>query len=106
MLSANLLFCVLVVFLSIDRSNDGMRSLCLTHKTISKLLILLKTHIVLSSCLADSNVLNSSHVKGFSPTQGLVKVFFVLSVQVVYYVFAVFGIWLFEGAIKPPPEIR
>uniref|UniRef100_A0A3B4XSY0 Two pore channel protein 2 n=1 Tax=Seriola lalandi dorsalis TaxID=1841481 RepID=A0A3B4XSY0_SERLL len=24
---------------------------------------------------------------------------------VVYYVFAVFGIWLFEGAIKPPPEI-
>ncbi|KAM9765961.1 two pore channel protein 2 [Menidia menidia] len=23
---------------------------------------------------------------------------------VVYYVFAVFGIWLFEGAIKPPPE--
>ncbi|XP_042337130.1 two pore calcium channel protein 2-like, partial [Plectropomus leopardus] len=26
--------------------------------------------------------------------------------MVVYYVFAVFGIWLFEGAIKPPPEIR
>uniref|UniRef100_A0A665U7U1 Ion transport domain-containing protein n=1 Tax=Echeneis naucrates TaxID=173247 RepID=A0A665U7U1_ECHNA len=25
---------------------------------------------------------------------------------VVYYVFAVFGIWLFEGAIKPPPGIR
>nr|XP_020469361.1 two pore calcium channel protein 2 isoform X3 [Monopterus albus] len=25
---------------------------------------------------------------------------------VVYYVFAVFGIWLFEGAIKPPPEMR
>ncbi|XP_049908560.1 two pore channel protein 2 [Epinephelus moara] len=25
--------------------------------------------------------------------------------MVVYYVFAVFGIWLFEGAIKPPPEI-
>uniref|UniRef100_A0A671X6H9 Two pore channel protein 2 n=1 Tax=Sparus aurata TaxID=8175 RepID=A0A671X6H9_SPAAU len=25
---------------------------------------------------------------------------------VVYYVYAVFGIWLFEGAIKPPPEIR
>ncbi|XP_029353591.1 two pore channel protein 2 isoform X2 [Echeneis naucrates] len=24
---------------------------------------------------------------------------------VVYYVFAVFGIWLFEGAIKPPPGI-
>ncbi|KAI3376790.1 hypothetical protein L3Q82_000383 [Scortum barcoo] len=24
---------------------------------------------------------------------------------VVYYVFAVFGIWLFEGAIKPPPEM-
>uniref|UniRef100_A0A671X095 Two pore channel protein 2 n=1 Tax=Sparus aurata TaxID=8175 RepID=A0A671X095_SPAAU len=24
---------------------------------------------------------------------------------VVYYVYAVFGIWLFEGAIKPPPEI-
>ncbi|XP_029938808.1 two pore channel protein 2 isoform X2 [Salarias fasciatus] len=24
---------------------------------------------------------------------------------VVYYVFAVFGIWLFEGAIKPPPDI-
>uniref|UniRef100_UPI0037E99954 two pore channel protein 2 n=1 Tax=Semicossyphus pulcher TaxID=241346 RepID=UPI0037E99954 len=23
---------------------------------------------------------------------------------VVYYVFAVFGIWLFEGAIKPPPQ--
>lgn len=26
--------------------------------------------------------------------------------QVVYYVFAVFGIWLFEGAIKPPPGMR
>lgn len=26
-------------------------------------------------------------------------------VQVVYYVFAVFGIWLFEGVIKPPPEM-
>uniref|UniRef100_A0A8D0AZZ6 Two pore channel protein 2 n=1 Tax=Sander lucioperca TaxID=283035 RepID=A0A8D0AZZ6_SANLU len=25
--------------------------------------------------------------------------------MVVYYVFAVFGIWLFEGAIKPPPEM-
>uniref|UniRef100_A0A7N6FGZ6 Ion transport domain-containing protein n=1 Tax=Anabas testudineus TaxID=64144 RepID=A0A7N6FGZ6_ANATE len=25
---------------------------------------------------------------------------------VVYYVFAVFGIWLFEGAIKPPPDMR
>ncbi|PWA32810.1 hypothetical protein CCH79_00018059 [Gambusia affinis] len=25
---------------------------------------------------------------------------------VVYYVFAVFGIWLFEGAIKPPPQMR
>uniref|UniRef100_A0A3B3TNN6 Two pore segment channel 2 n=1 Tax=Poecilia latipinna TaxID=48699 RepID=A0A3B3TNN6_9TELE len=24
---------------------------------------------------------------------------------VVYYVFAVFGIWLFEGAIKPPPQM-
>ncbi|XP_035012309.1 two pore channel protein 2 isoform X4 [Hippoglossus stenolepis] len=24
---------------------------------------------------------------------------------VVYYVFAVFGIWLFQGAIKPPPEM-
>lgn len=24
---------------------------------------------------------------------------------VVYYVFAVFGIWLFEGAIKPPPDM-
>lgn len=24
---------------------------------------------------------------------------------VVYYVFAVFGIWLFEGTIKPPPEM-
>lgn len=31
---------------------------------------------------------------------------FMLSVQVVYYVFAVFGIWLFEGAIKPPPTMR
>uniref|UniRef100_A0A674MGX5 Two pore segment channel 2 n=1 Tax=Takifugu rubripes TaxID=31033 RepID=A0A674MGX5_TAKRU len=26
-------------------------------------------------------------------------------VQVVYYVYAVFGIWLFEGVIKPPPEM-
>lgn len=25
---------------------------------------------------------------------------------VVYYMFAVFGIWLFEGAIKPPPNMR
>ncbi|XP_051919868.1 two pore channel protein 2 isoform X2 [Hippocampus zosterae] len=24
---------------------------------------------------------------------------------VVYYIFAVFGIWLFEGAIKPPPDM-
>lgn len=28
------------------------------------------------------------------------------SLQVVYYMFAVFGIWLFEGAIKPPEQIR
>lgn len=41
-----------------------------------------------------------------SLTCGPVDVVFMLSVQVVYYVFAVFGIWLFEGSIKPPPEMR
>lgn len=45
-------------------------------------------------------------VNRVSLTSGAVDVFVVLSVQVVYYVFAVFGIWLFEGAITPPPEMR
>lgn len=37
---------------------------------------------------------------------GGVDALFMLSVQVVYYVFAVFGIWLFEGAIKHPSTMR
>uniref|UniRef100_A0A8D0DEQ7 Two pore segment channel 2 n=1 Tax=Sander lucioperca TaxID=283035 RepID=A0A8D0DEQ7_SANLU len=44
-------------------------------------------------------------IKGVSLTWALVAVCLILCVQVVYYVFAVFGIWLFEGAIKPPPEM-
>uniref|UniRef100_A0A8D0APA7 Two pore segment channel 2 n=1 Tax=Sander lucioperca TaxID=283035 RepID=A0A8D0APA7_SANLU len=80
-----------------DPASHGVMSLWEMLRLINMLIVFRFLRII-----PDIKVHN---VQGVSLTWALVAVCLILCVQVVYYVFAVFGIWLFEGAIKPPPEM-